>query len=323
MRRARVAVAVVFVFLFAIPNLPRTSIAQTNGLIDESAVKAYADSLISNYNALVSEYQATQPNFTANKQYFWMYNDGGSFKVLVMWKYPNNYSALAFIFEPIASSGPDVVVDYNDTYVSYTGYTATTPGNNYTFGFYPYFGAYGDVFFDFYTSGTNGPARSLFFPLIFFATPALVTNDEGGTNSYNAAVFVYQSNLDFIRRAQAYFSQTSTQTASTISLTDNFGTTTTRTVPIQCQGSTCIITDNPVVKLIDAVFGSLFTFAIVVAIAVVAIWKRRVVEEALGAIHLRRPSNMQGKKMDRRENRYCDKEPTATSTERKNALAQY
>ena len=193
MKALRVSVAVAFVLLLAFSYVPKGAVAQTSSTIDKAEATTYITNLISDYNALVGYSQKGQP-------YFYMYDNGGTFNVTVVWNSPNNYSLLAFFFEPIAGSKPIVTPDYRDTYGNLAGFSPTTPGHTITFG--PGYGydcsPYGTVVFDVFGSSSAEPARSYLWPVVWLTSPAMISNSTEQTDSYYAANCIYQSNLDVI-----------------------------------------------------------------------------------------------------------------------------
>ena len=120
LRAVRVAAIVALVVFLTAPNLPRPTAAQTPWINQKAAV-SYASDLINDYNAFVDSEQATWANFTSIQSHFSLYHAlGDSFEVIVVKSTTitinsNGTDVVGFIFMPIASPQPQIIVEQNET----------------------------------------------------------------------------------------------------------------------------------------------------------------------------------------------------------------
>lgn len=269
----RLVIAVAFALLLVFSNVPRLVSAQaTQGFNPvcnfPSAEKDYVNTLMSGYNSLVREYQYGQPNFTENEQYFALWGD--SFYVRVMEYNASTPLYIGFVFEKNFTNGVYVHTDCNNTVQDLFTARPTSGGNTYVFG--PGY-SYSDrgvssVQFNAYSNTTGLPD---FISAIWYAPLySVLSNNEA--NASNAAYFIYQSNLKMIQSIHAYFAnQTSTHsTTGPFSFLEPFN-------------------DNPVIKAIDAIFGSVLVLILIVVVLIVALTRRRVRQEIRDALHMEQP----------------------------------
>jgi hypothetical protein len=109
-----VALLVIFLALSSVGSVSATA----NILPSQSSVKLYVETLVSQYTQLVSARYSSYTGYPNFRVYFPLYEPPNtSFEVLVMQCVPNETGYVALVFNPIVSvNGPDIVMDYNDTF---------------------------------------------------------------------------------------------------------------------------------------------------------------------------------------------------------------
>lgn len=241
-------------------------------LPDYNKTVEYVQNLIGSYNALLqnSTYITRPDFFDSVYENLTLYHDAQhSFQVVVLQSVPNS-DYVALIFAPIQANQPNVTMDYDDTFNDLFPHTFTTVGE-YALLEKTAIG-YGNLVIQ--------------VPLILLVLATDISSNFA-TSAKNAAQFIYQQDIKQIPSHYVY-KRTNTETigvgaeASANKLTPtnpNFVTIylpTTSTTTLTTGFSTMIVpntqdsfawfNDNPYIKTIVTVFGSISTFVIVIIV---------------------------------------------------------
>jgi hypothetical protein len=108
------ALLIVLVTLFS-----SQSVFAQSDWIDRTVVTQYVDNLLDSYNALVNLHYGYYPNSAVLNRFRLYHAVGYSFNVTVMKFNSTTTAFVAFVFVPIMSASPLIVIDNNDTFIHF------------------------------------------------------------------------------------------------------------------------------------------------------------------------------------------------------------
>ena len=223
----------------------------------------YVTGLIGRYNELVSFYYGTRSDFNSIKKLFPLYHDPDNyFQVIVMQSVPENANFLALTFIPTAESQLDLVMDNSDTLsgllphiISVTEEYTIVQNNNFTL--------------------SNGMTVYNGFIFVTLSTDVSVNSTLNGEN---AGQFIYNQTSENVPKTETSSSQTIIQSISQTQATSS------ATTDILSQ-----FNDNPWVRLIDSVFGSIAEFVLIIVGIIVVVLHKKVISELKKLLQIESP----------------------------------
>jgi hypothetical protein len=247
--------------LLTISHFPKAADAQTAPWIDENAAQQYATDLIGGYDALVDSSQASSQSFPSIAQYFSLYHSAeDSFKVLVVRSTTlaissNQTDTVAFVFIPIQSPQPQIIVENNETLENLVGIVLAPmldPGaSNGSDIISPL--KDGTAFYQ-YTMSQQGEVTRV--PLIWVTSISHEVLNETAANSEDAAHEIYDSDSTWVATHIA------TQTSQT-----------------QTSDESSAPTQNVFVEAIDSSYGPVIPLVVILVGVLVFVWARYVGRE--------------------------------------------
>jgi hypothetical protein len=113
-RATRISISVLLVALITLLG-SQSVVAQSSPWVNRTIVTQYVDNLIVSYNALVTMHYGYYPNSTVLNHFRLYHAIGYSFNVTVMKWNSTTTAFVGFVFIPIISSSPQIVIDNNGT----------------------------------------------------------------------------------------------------------------------------------------------------------------------------------------------------------------
>ena len=222
--------------------------------LDINETNGYVTSLIDDYNVWVNQLEKPKPDWNSIKAYFSLYHEAGnSFRVIVVQMDLYN-TQVGLIFIRIQADQPEVSVEYNFT-------------------FRTLFPNMGEVVADTYTE-TNLPFRyngTMVLEDFLLEIDSKDISPAYAQNAYDTAKYIYQQDHN------------NAPPIPTVSQTQTFKTSQTEVTTIQSsiQDPFALLNDNPYIKLIVNIFGSLVTFALFVGGLIVVVVKHKKLTSVL------------------------------------------
>lgn len=297
----RILVTALILFIVFLAASPFREVSGQYVLPKYDKAVGYVRTLIDSYNALVkNSTYINRPDFNCIKgkgNLSLYHEEGHSFQVVVLQSVPTNASYVALIFAPIRANQPNVTMDYNDTFTSVFPHAITIAAE------------YGLLEKNTVSYGST----TIQIPLIFVVLSTDISGDYL-TNAKNAAQYIYQQDTKQIPSHLAFcvtLSETigisagvSTLTPADpnfvpryLTLTITTTQTTTAYVVTTSQDEFSWFYENPIVKIIDSIFGSVIEFAsIIIAIIIIVVKRRKVKSELKRVLHIDSPHRDKPKK---------------------------